>query len=735
MSLVIELRRRNVFKVAISYLVLAWIVVQVTSVAVPALNLPHWVNTLVFYLGVIGFPFALFFAWAFELTAEGIKRSKEVDQDQSISHETGKKLNSITIAFLLIAVVYIFYDYKSDNSNNIANLSSQTTESMELTKVLDQSEQPLTLNSKPAVTKQAPLTKSVLPLAVLPFVNMSNDKEQEYFVDGLTEELLNSLTRIEGLKVMGRTSSFAYKNKNMDLRVIAKELDVDYLVEGSVRKSGDKIRITMQLIEAKTGSHILSKTFDRKLENVFELQEEISHQVAAALKLSLVHKEDRYNKALAKLDYIAVEQLVSARAQIKERTTKSIKKAFITLDALDEKYPNIAEIIGLSAYAAMMHSSFGEKVLTTVQIIEMAERALTLDDQNIDALFVLAVIYDDSPQTLKLARNIYTSLIRFYPGGAEHYQYMLSYYSQTKATCETLQVFVDSVPDGVFSTKQKNETDYMILHCLHPEKAMEQLSLLNDKSVADYSNRRTNWDDFLQDTLQRITDNPNQRYLTSYYELLLKAGAEQEAQNLASQIDKTQEGYWPIFFVLSAYNHHVEFETKPFDFLERLQIDFNNASYFEDMAALSKQAMFEEKQPRLKTFLSAVPEFSIGIETLNPSMGLMLLQYHAEQKRISKRTATALFEAIKNYKEDSSASYHYWGIAGYYLVSAFYSGNQAIAEEILNNNFKKGYQYWGENYDVTAFALRPWRKHPVVINYLARIEQDQIRVREKFNLK
>ncbi len=287
MSLLSELRRRNVFKVAISYLVLAWVVVQVTSIAVPALHLPPWVNTLVFYFGAIGFPFALFFAWAFELTPEGIKRSKEVESEHSIAHLTGRKLDFAVIAMLTIALGLMAHDrmglIAEQKNAQLPINTPQNTNSNTIGQSL--SENP----SQQKGSQRKPIKTS--SIAVLPFVNMSSDPEQEYFSDGISEELLNLLAKIPKMQVAGRTSSFAFKGLNQDLREIGKKLGVDHLLEGSVRKQGMRIRITAQLIRTKDGIHLWSETYDRNLDDIFAVQDEIAKKITQELRINLLNEQ------------------------------------------------------------------------------------------------------------------------------------------------------------------------------------------------------------------------------------------------------------------------------------------------------------------------------------------------------------------------------------------------------------------------------------------------------------
>jgi len=264
MAFLAELKRRNVFRVGIAYAVLAWVVIQVTDTVAPVLKMPDWTLTLVVWIGIIGFPFALLFAWAFELTPEGLKRDHEVDRSSSITNVTGRKLDFVIIGLLATAVVFfVVHDYVLQG------------------KAGDEAA------AVDAASGGAKGRKSYDSIAVLPFVNMSNDPDQAYLSDGLAEELLNLLARINGLKVAARTSSFAFRGKEQDIRTIGDTLKVSTVLEGSVRKSGDRIRITAQLIDVANGYHLWSETFDRKLTDIFEIQDEISAAIVEALRVHL----------------------------------------------------------------------------------------------------------------------------------------------------------------------------------------------------------------------------------------------------------------------------------------------------------------------------------------------------------------------------------------------------------------------------------------------------------------
>jgi len=257
-NLLAELNRRNVFRVAIVYALVAWVLLQIADVLFPALTLPDWTVRLVAGLLILGFPVAILFAWAFELTPDGLRRESEVPQGQSITGRTARKLNAAVVWILIVAVAVFAVDkfvWQAEDSTAPADVAAELDD------------------------------KSI---AVLPFANMSDDPANEYFSDGISEELLNLLAKVPELRVIGRTSSFQFKNKNEDLRVIGEQLGVSNILEGSVRKSGNTVRVTAQLISADDGAHLWSDTFDRDLDDIFKVQDEIATSVVETLKVKLL---------------------------------------------------------------------------------------------------------------------------------------------------------------------------------------------------------------------------------------------------------------------------------------------------------------------------------------------------------------------------------------------------------------------------------------------------------------
>ena len=257
-NFITEMKRRNVFRVGVAYTVVAWVIAQAFDLAADNFAAPDWVMKVSLAVLVAGLPVALILAWAFELTPDGVKKTEDVPATQSITPRTGRRINYVITTALVLALAFIAWDKLGQN---------ETT------------------------ADSAVIDKSV---AVLPFSDLSELQDQEWFTDGLTEEILNSLARLPELQVTARTSSFEFKNANTDIGDIADQLGVAHVVEGSVRRIGDKLRVTAQLIRAHDGFHLWSETYDRSTEDLFDVQHDVAENIAASLDVIL--DEDMRNR-------------------------------------------------------------------------------------------------------------------------------------------------------------------------------------------------------------------------------------------------------------------------------------------------------------------------------------------------------------------------------------------------------------------------------------------------------
>ena len=267
-----ELKRRNVFRVAAAYGLVGWLVIQVIDTITPRLGLPEWLPTLVIVVVLLGLPLALVVAWAFEVTTQGLKRTQDVGEGESIVHAAGQKLNTIVIAALVLALGYAIWQNQSLQYGQTSDTQTDTTS---------------TVTEVPTAPLEvvAPITDK--SIAVLPFADFSADGGQGWFGDGLSEEILNSLVRIPDLKVASRTSSFSYRDSTLEITEIAKAIGVAHILEGSVRRSDTRLRVTAQLIRAADGFHLWSENYDRAPDDAIAIQEDLAISISQALQTAM----------------------------------------------------------------------------------------------------------------------------------------------------------------------------------------------------------------------------------------------------------------------------------------------------------------------------------------------------------------------------------------------------------------------------------------------------------------
>jgi len=358
MSFFNELKRRNVFRVGVAYLIGSWLLAQIADLLIDNIGAPDWVMKTLFVMLALGFPISLFFAWAFEMTPEGVKRESEVDRSQSITNVTGRKLDRSIIVILLLALGYFAWDKFSAPPPEVAAV---------------------------AAVAESAIEKSI---AVLPFVNMSADADNEYFSDGLSEELLNLLAKVDGLKVAARTSSFKFKKSEADIGEIGEQLHVATVLEGSVRKSGNQVRITAQLIKVDDGFHLWSETYDRELDNIFEVQDEIAKAIVDALKLPLLgHDAKPLTSTTATDNFAAYDLYLLGRHHARAFTEDGFKRAIeYYLKAL-EIDPSFAAAFSGLADAYIFLADYGN--MPTGEAYQLAqaaaEKALSIDPDSPEA--------------------------------------------------------------------------------------------------------------------------------------------------------------------------------------------------------------------------------------------------------------------------------------------------------------------------------------------------------------
>jgi len=375
MSFLKELKRRNVFKVGVAYLVACWLALQIADLVLENIHAPDWIMQ-VFMLGLaIGFPFAVIVAWALEVTPEGVKLHKNVDPEKSIQRHTGHQLNRGIIVILSMAIVLLLTDKFRDDLLGGAETESDKTEQAE------------------SATAEPQTSYARTSIAVLPFRDMSATQDQAYFGEGIAEEVLNALVKIKGLDVASRTSAFSMAGENLDVPAMAARLGVNHILEGSVRTSGSQVRVTAQLIDVSTDTHLWSETYDGSLDDIFEIQDEITGKIAAELKLQLVGGEQPSSTELLTANAQAYQLYLQGRHLWRQRNGASIREAidlFKQAVRLDPEFHRAWSNLAI-AYVNLPNYDFSSDEDQSMELgLEAAEQALRLAPRSSEALIVKA---------------------------------------------------------------------------------------------------------------------------------------------------------------------------------------------------------------------------------------------------------------------------------------------------------------------------------------------------------
>src|SRR6266404_5117461 len=382
-----ELKRRNVYKVAIAYAVVAWLLIQIATQVFPFFEIPNWAVRLVVLLLVIGFPIALILAWAFEITPEGIKRAEDVDLSQSITRRTGRKLDFLIIAVLLL-VIAVFAYQRFGPGQKVAVVTSEKS------------------------------------IAVLPFENRSEDKANAYFADGIQDEILTRLAKIADLKVISRTSTQHYKSAPENLPAIAKQLGVAHIVEGSVQKSGDSVRVNVQLIKAANDSHLWADTFDRKLTDIFSVESEVAKAIADQLSAKLTGQEEQIIAAkptdnLEAYDAYLRGLAYTLKAALTPANTLAAQKYLKEAVRLDPKFALAWALLSYTDAYGYITASLPPTVALREEARQAAETALTLQPKLGEAVLAKGEYYYACLKDYDTAVRYFEQARQFLPNSSQ----------------------------------------------------------------------------------------------------------------------------------------------------------------------------------------------------------------------------------------------------------------------------------------------------------------------------
>jgi len=376
-----ELKRRNVFKVGVAYLITAWLLVQVADMLLDNMDAPPWVLQAIFVGLIVGFFITVLVAWAFELTPEGIKKEKDVDRSQSITPQTGRKLNTAIITILVLGLGYFAWDKF-------------------MVRPVQDADTALVISDSPVDEVVVPALPTDKSIAVLPFLNRSNQAEDEFFTSGIHDDLLTQLAQISSLRVISRTSVVQFKDTSKSIREIAELLGVATILEGGVQRAGKQVRINMQLIDAATDAHLWAQTYDRELtaSNIFSIQSEIATAVTEAMRATLSPEEQQRISSVPTENMEALEEYFKGRAELDQRTRPALESSRLRFEQARQLDPSFALAYAGEAQAIMLladtNSAYGEIPLAeTLRLARpLLEKAIELAPRDAQVLAVYGLL-------------------------------------------------------------------------------------------------------------------------------------------------------------------------------------------------------------------------------------------------------------------------------------------------------------------------------------------------------
>jgi len=421
----VELQRRNVYKVAIAYGVVGWLLIQIATQLFPVFEIPNWGARLVVVIVLLGFPIAVVLAWAYELTPEGIQRTDEVHPQASIARRTGRKLDFVIIGVLLAVIaVMAFRHYRPESaaSGDVAQKS----------------------------------------IAILPFIDLSQTKEQDYFSDGITEQIINSLAHVHGLLVVARTTAFSFKNKDMDVREVGRQLHVSHMLEGSVNRGTDKVRVVARLIDVANGFHLWSETYYSTEKDLLSLQSDVAKKVASALQIELHLAETTQLAKPLTHNPEAYDSYLRGRYLLEKRTVDSIQKGRALFEEAVAKDPRFALGHAGIADSYILLGKLG--AITSAEVSARAwpevSAALTLDENLAEGYVSRGILLTDFEWNWPAAEADFRKALEINSNSASAHHWYARHLAEIGRFEEAMREIgtaekLDSLDPGIMSSKAK----------------------------------------------------------------------------------------------------------------------------------------------------------------------------------------------------------------------------------------------------------------------------------------
>ncbi|MCB1584205.1 MAG: tetratricopeptide repeat protein [Xanthomonadales bacterium] len=681
MSLLAELKRRNVFRVTAAYVVIGWLLLQVGDVVFEALELEASANRLLLALVVLGLIPTILFAWAFEMTPDGIKRDKDVVADESQDREKAKKLDYVTMVVLVIVGAMSLWQHWSDEPKEVETSSQAQVE---------------TIDTKP---QQAFIQNPGKSLAVLPFINMANTSDNQPFTVGIHDDLITQLSKISALKVISRTSVLPYKDSGRSISDIASELNVSHVLEGGVQRAGSQVRLNVKLIEASTENQLWAQVFDRELttQNIFQIQTEIAEQIAQNLRVKLTDQELQTINKKQTENIDAYNAYLAGRQRMLTRNSTALEEALALFEKASQLDPQYAlAYVGQADVLNLLNDysdlSRDEMFLRGEPLIE---KALAIDPLLAEAHTSLANYLHEKMQ-LKEAQEEFEYAIKLNPSYATAYHWYGNLADRLGDQKKSLELYRKAAEWDPLSPVIQSNIGYKLIGNQQFTEAMKQFDRIIEL-VPDYSGgpngkatvyaAQSNYVEALKWQMKAVDMDPgNYARQTEIIALLLNLDMPEEAQNIADQIATKVPDLEDLLHAQAAIDmYQSNYEKAAERYEARIQTPADNLKYRDDWALYKMMSgHYDEAINALLELYPGDTQTGFEINAENFDSTVQLIWMWQQQEKVS--LAQSLLAQLESYFEQNPEQMNMYRRAMIHAVK----GDAIAAAVLFEQQFKSG---------------------------------------------
>jgi TolB-like protein/Tfp pilus assembly protein PilF len=697
MSLFTELKRRNVFRVTAAYVVISWLLLQIGDVVFEALELDASANRLLMAFVLLGLIPTVLFSWAFEMTADGIKRDKDVERNDQQEQQTAKKLNLITMGVLVVVgIIGLWQNWRNDEPSLPIDTTLQTPITKQTT-------------TEPVINEKS--------LAVLPFINVANTKDNEPFTIGIHDDLITSISKISALKVISRTSVLKYNSNDMPIKEIAKKLGVAHIVEGGVQRVGDQVRLNVKLVDARTDEHLWAETYNRQLtaSNIFQIQTEVSQKIAAALKAQLTDAEVTSLGKHQTLNLDAYNAYLAGRQRLLARNSESLKEALTLFEkatSLDPQYA-LAYVGQADTWSLLYSYSDVTKTEMLAKGQPLLEKALSLDPTLAEAHTSQANYFAQQNKNEEATKG-YERSLKLNPNYPTTYHWYGNLLSKKGEKDRALAMYEKAAELDPISPVLQFNIGSILLESNRHQEALAQFERISELSP-EYSGSAMGkamvysemglLDEAIKWQSVAIEKDPGNLYRkVELSKMYVDIGLDNLAENTLLEIEAQSPDFENIVFARTYLDmYRGEYENAAIRLDTAFQKNPNNSHYFSDLVFF--QMLMGQYDKAIAGYLKMHPgefgkEFDLQKDNFDSTINLIWMWQVTEQEEKAQQLLSDLKQLLAEFPESNNNLKQ--------AMIAAVEGNYDYSSELFFSEYKKGSGrgFWrGEHMPMLAKVL------------------------------